>query len=620
MVSLQIGTGSVVSGSFSSIDWGNNSYFVETAADVLGGSNYSVISTTQFMSVPYALYAKSAGSSPSDNDWRETGSNIYRSTGNVGIGTTNPSYKLEVNGVIKGSQIEINGNQLKNTVSDLQIQLDGGKNTIMNGTSGNVGIGTTTPSFKLDVNGTARFNSQFDIYGTTRVTHFNWGANGDAYIRSGEDAGKIILQDIGGNVGIGTTSPSSKLEVSGNTRITGNLLMGGYTPDGTPSKIHIGSSNSDIPTGSDPALLYIGGDHNLDGTLFKVADYNNDGVSSKVVHFLSENNQDDYFFTPDVNGGKHYYRGKVGIGTTSPSSALHVKTTTQYQGIFLDDESGLIAKIARGDATGDPYLNLYSSISGKGVSIQSNQSSYFNGGNVGIGTTNPTKKLQLDVTTNNDGIFINGDNANDAKRITFGYNNASAEEAAIQADRNEGGTNNGGLQLMAANGRPIQFYTLGSSSGSLLSNTQEVMRVSGNGNVGIGTTSPTEKLHVNGHTKIQHISIQYANEINSESNIYLQHRNSRNTIICGGGGKLGVDVNSPTHKLHVAGDVMADGGWLRTTGPTGWYNQTYGGGWRMTDNNWIRSYGNKAVYISGSTGLSWSGRYFSTGTAYACNL
>ena len=113
--------------------------------------------------------------------------------------------------------------------------------------------------------------------------------------------------------------------------------MGGYAQDGTPSKIHIGSYNSDIPTGSDPALLYIGGDHNLDGALFKVADYNNDGVSSKVVHFLSENNQDDYFFTPDVNGGKHYYRGKVGIGTTSPGSALHVKTTTQYQGIFLDE-------------------------------------------------------------------------------------------------------------------------------------------------------------------------------------------------------------------------------------------------------------------------------------------
>jgi hypothetical protein len=62
---------------------------------------------------------------------------------------------------------------------------------------------------------------------------------------------------------------------------------------------------------------------------------------------------------------------------------------------------------------------------------------------------------------------------------------------------------------------------------------------------------------------------------------------------------------------------MADGGWLRTTGNTGWYNETYGGGWYMTDPNWIRSYGNMAVYISGSTGLSWSGRYFSENTSYA---
>jgi hypothetical protein len=110
MVSLQIGTGSVVSGNFSSIDWGNNSYFVETAADVLGGSNYSVISTTQFMSVPYALYAKSAGSSPADNDWTETGSNIYRSTGNVGIGTLTPTSKLDVNGDINlTGDLRING-------------------------------------------------------------------------------------------------------------------------------------------------------------------------------------------------------------------------------------------------------------------------------------------------------------------------------------------------------------------------------------------------------------------------------------------------------------------------------------------------------------------------------
>ena len=59
-IAIQIGTGTVVSGTFSTIDWGANSYFVETAVDISGGTNYSVISTTQFVSVPYALYAKNA--------------------------------------------------------------------------------------------------------------------------------------------------------------------------------------------------------------------------------------------------------------------------------------------------------------------------------------------------------------------------------------------------------------------------------------------------------------------------------------------------------------------------------------------------------------------------------
>ena len=61
LVNLQLGTGTVQSGTFSSIDWGNGPYFVETAADVTGGTSYVTLSTTQFMSVPYALYAKNAG-------------------------------------------------------------------------------------------------------------------------------------------------------------------------------------------------------------------------------------------------------------------------------------------------------------------------------------------------------------------------------------------------------------------------------------------------------------------------------------------------------------------------------------------------------------------------------
>lgn len=61
LVNLQLGTGSVQSGTFSSIDWGNGPYFVESAVDVSGGTTYVTLATTQFMSVPYALYAKNAG-------------------------------------------------------------------------------------------------------------------------------------------------------------------------------------------------------------------------------------------------------------------------------------------------------------------------------------------------------------------------------------------------------------------------------------------------------------------------------------------------------------------------------------------------------------------------------
>ena len=42
----------------------------------------------------------------------------------------------------------------------------------------------------------------------------------------------------------------------------------------------------------------------------------------------------------------------------------------------------------------------------------------------------------------------------------------------------------------------------------------------------------------------------------------------------------------------------ANGGWVRTYGGTGWYNETYGGGWHMTDATWVRSYGNKPVYTA----------------------
>ncbi|MDC3261012.1 DUF1566 domain-containing protein [Winogradskyella sp.] len=62
LVTLEIGTGTVVSGDFTTIDWSTDSYFIKTETDPTGGSSYSITGTSQLLSVPYALHAKTAES------------------------------------------------------------------------------------------------------------------------------------------------------------------------------------------------------------------------------------------------------------------------------------------------------------------------------------------------------------------------------------------------------------------------------------------------------------------------------------------------------------------------------------------------------------------------------
>ena len=63
LVSIEIGGGTVTVGSFAAIDWANGPYFIKTETDPAGGTNYTITGTTQLLSVPYAMYAASSGSS-----------------------------------------------------------------------------------------------------------------------------------------------------------------------------------------------------------------------------------------------------------------------------------------------------------------------------------------------------------------------------------------------------------------------------------------------------------------------------------------------------------------------------------------------------------------------------
>jgi len=64
LVSLEIGTGTIITGTFSSINWANGPYFIKTETDPTGGINYTIVGTSEFLSVPYALYSLNSTAGP----------------------------------------------------------------------------------------------------------------------------------------------------------------------------------------------------------------------------------------------------------------------------------------------------------------------------------------------------------------------------------------------------------------------------------------------------------------------------------------------------------------------------------------------------------------------------
>ena len=110
LVNLVIGTGTVNVGTYLSVNWANGPYFLQVEMAV-GAGSFSLMGTSQFVSVPYALYAQHSGDKSKagngitirndsiHSSWSYSGNDIVaNNNGNVGIGTTAINQKLEVNG------------------------------------------------------------------------------------------------------------------------------------------------------------------------------------------------------------------------------------------------------------------------------------------------------------------------------------------------------------------------------------------------------------------------------------------------------------------------------------------------------------------------------------------
>ena len=332
--------------------------------------------------------------------------------------------------------------------------------------SGNVGIGTTTPNAKLDIEGAGSIfldlNStnnggreiRFQNNGTTQGYVWHNGT----YIAIGGGSNTDSLFINSGNVGIGTTTPLGKLHVYGLLRV------GGATNEQT-GIIALGNDANPVGTYGDNGIFRGGigtlGSANYtnissyQGIVFNVG---NAGFGSQATRMLI-----------DVNGN-------VGIGTTSPAYKLDVNGTSGFRDTMAFGPSiGIISWGSMGGGTGFGIRGE----SGRGLSLGSNGTWDYlvinTSGNVGIGTTSPSGKLHVI------GEAITFKNGSDSQTTHFYIANA-ANTRAYNLQLNSAGTN-------------LALWGYNSSNA-----WQNLVNFNYNGNVGIGTTSPSASLQVNSTT------------------------------------------------------------------------------------------------------------------------
>jgi hypothetical protein len=417
------------------------------------------------------------------------------------------------------------------TTSPQQLLTIGNHSTIA--TSGNMGIRTTSSGHAISIveNGTAGA-------GTDESWQLGVNSSGDlGFFNSSSTTAAVTFLDSNDNVGIGTSNPGAKLEVTGATLVS---------DDGADDfvKQSVSGTTSTLSFGSTEAT---GG----------LAKWQYSRSTGKFSGFVGTDAATEFM---TINSS-----GNVGIGTNNPAVTLQLSEngtcnfrmtdssspTTYSQ--FVSANGVLQIRADGGNAQGGSSMQFFVDTD-ESMRIDSS-------GNVGIGTSSPDTSLQIGD--------ISATNATGQGRIKLeDSSTALSSIGGLEFTTSSFGSGYGWKvnSIDSGGGVHLVFGTRQNST-----TWSESMRIDSSGNVGIGTDSPVAKLHIeNGDIRIEKdtkATIGFRGHTTGSTALAFRDSNAAvDRMTIDSSGNVGIGTTSPTADLSVGSTSTSSGDvHLRTT-------------------------------------------------------